>query len=242
MNTTWIRRLSIVLGLTIGTGGAFGAGEEGIPAPATEPRIVQPGPPPSDAIVLFDGTDFSKWQDHEGGEVPWKLEGTAMVVTPESGPILTRSSFGDCQLHIEWATPEIVTGEGQNRGNSGVFFMGRYEVQILDSYKNTTYYHGQAGAIYKQHAPLVNASLGPGEWQTYDIVFRAPQFEGDQLVKPAILTVLHNGVLVQDHAELLGTTVHVGMPSYTPHPATLPLMLQDHLVPVRFRNIWIREL
>jgi hypothetical protein len=145
-------------------------------------------------------------------------------------------------LHLEWATPSEVQGEGQKRGNSGIFFMGRYEVQILDSYHNQTYFHGQAGAIYKQHAPLINVCKPPGEWQTYDIIFHAPRFEGETMVQPATFTVLQNGVLVQDHTEVLGTTVHVGMPTYTPHPDKLPLMLQDHLVPVRFRNLWIREL
>lgn len=160
-----------------------------------------------------------------------------------TGAISTRESFGDCQLHVEWASPSEVKGEGQGRGNSGLFFQGRYEVQVLDSYTNKTYFHGQAGAVYKQHAPLVNASRQPGEWQTYDIIFHAPRFsEDDKIISPARVTVLHNGILVQNHAEIFGTTGPVGEPKYVSHPLKQPLQLQDHGDAVRFRNIWIRAL
>lgn len=223
--------------------GACAANEgEGIPAPETEPRIINPGPPPSDAVVLFAGTDLSAWEHPDGKPAQWKLADGAMEVVKKSGAIQTKQAFGSCQLHLEWATPAEVEGEGQKRGNSGVYFMGEYEVQVLDSYHNTTYFHGQAAGIYKQHAPLVNACRPPGEWQTYDIIFHAPVFEGERVVKSATFTVLQNGVLVQDHVEALGRTVNKGMPKYFPHAAKRPLSLQEHGNPVRFRNIWIREL
>ncbi len=216
-----------------------------LPAPSAEPNRVDPGPPggpPSDAIVLFDGKDLSKWQGANGAEPKWEVkEGVATV--NGTGTLSTKDSYGDCQFHIEWATPAEVKGEGQGRGNSGVYFQGRYEVQILDSFTNKTYYHGQAGSVYKQHAPLVNASRKPGEWQTYDIVFRAPRFDSaGKLNRPGTFTVLHNGVLVQDHVEILGTTSHEGRPKYSVHPSALPLSLQDHGNPIRFRNIWLRPL
>ncbi|HOB73538.1 MAG TPA: DUF1080 domain-containing protein [Phycisphaerae bacterium] len=204
------------------------------------PEVVDPGPvggPPSDAIVLFDGKDLSEW----AGEVDkWKLQDGYGIA---GGTITTRRAFGDCQLHIEWAAPTEIKGDGQNRGNSGVKLMGCYEVQILDSYDNETYYDGQAGAIYKQRPPLVNACRKPGEWQTYDIIFRAPRFDQTgKLLRPAFITVLHNGVLIQDHFELLGQTAYRKPPMYLPHPAKQPLLLAYHRHPVRFRNIWIREL
>jgi hypothetical protein len=219
------------------------AAEEGeLPPPKDEPRIINPGPPPSDAIVLFDGKDLSKWKSAEGGAAKWDIKDGVMTVNG-TGSMVTKQEFGDCQLHVEWAAPAEVKGEGQGRGNSGVYLQGRYEVQVLDSYDNKTYYHGQAGAIYKQHAPLVNACRKPGEWQTYDIIFHAPHFDDKgELQKPATVTVLHNGVLIQDHAEILGTSSHTGMPKYAAHPLKQPLTLQDHHNPVRFRNIWIREL
>ena len=196
------------------------------------------GGPPSDAIVLFDGKDMSAW---EGGD-EWIVENGYVIANGKS--IHTKQPFGDVQLHVEFATPLEVTGSGQGRGNSGVLFMGGpYEVQILDSYKNTTYYDGQAAAIYKQHPPLVNACRKPGEWQTYDIIFMAPKFDlQGRLLEPAYVTVLHNGVLVQNHFKLAGDTPFNRPPSYTPHPAKLPIELQYHHNPVRFRNIWIREI
>ncbi|HEX3656225.1 MAG TPA: DUF1080 domain-containing protein [Pirellulales bacterium] len=205
-----------------------------------EPKVVDPGPvggPPSDAIVLFDGKDLSAWHGAES----WKVADG--VATVGGGPIYSKQPFGDCQLHVEWATPAIVKGSGQGRGNSGIFLQGVYEVQVLDSYENPTYYDGQAGAIYKQSPPLVNACRKPGEWQTYDIIFRAPRFDDDgKLAHPARLTVLQNGVLVQNHTEVLGNTSYYLAPVYTLHAAKLPLMLQAHGDPVRYRNIWIREL
>ena len=215
------------------------------------PRIVtpgtcstqdKPGRPPSDAIILFDGKDTSKWIGCDGGPVRWKVENGALIVEPGTGDIQTKQHFGDCQLHIEWAVPVEVKGKGQGRGNSGVFLMGRYEVQILDGYNNITYADGMTAAIYGQYPPLVNACRKPGEWQTYDIFFVAPRFEGEKLISPAYMTVVHNGVLVHHHVELLGQTVHRRLPSYKPHPPKGPVRLQDHGSPVRFRNIWIREL
>lgn len=211
-----------------------------------EPPVVTPGAgaaPPSDAVVLFDGSGLEHWHHLDGREVEWTLAGDALTVAAGSGDIETRQGFGDVQLHIEWRTPAEVSGQGQGRGNSGVFLQRRYEVQVLDSFDNRTYSNGQAASIYKQHIPLVNASRPPGQWQAYDIVFRAPRFHADgSLLLPAFLTVFHNGVLVQDHASLLGPTVYVGAPAYEAHPARQPLRLQDHGNPVSFRNIWLREL
>jgi 3-keto-disaccharide hydrolase len=210
------------------------------------PRVVTPGrgnAAPSDALVLFDGKDLSEWESVKGGPVKWAIGGAAFTVSKGTGDIRTKRAFGDCQLHIEWRTPVGVAGEGQDRGNSGVYLQGRYEVQVLDSYNNATYVNGQAASIYKQYIPLVNASRKPGEWQTYDIYFRAPRFSEDGILdKPAYITVLHNGVLVQDHVEIQGGTVYRGPPSYAKHNAKEPLMLQDHNNPVSYRNIWIREL
>jgi len=213
------------------------------------PPVVTPAPfdrptaPPSDAIVLFDGTDLSAWERVGGGPAGWRVVDGYMEVVPGSGNIQTRQGFGDVQLHLEWSVPEDVTGEGQGRGNSGVFLMGRYEVQVLDSYQNDTYPDGQAAAIYGQYPPLVNAMRPPGQWQTYDIVFRRPRFDAEgRLLQPARMTVFHNGVLVQDCAVLTGPTAHRARPPYEPHPDRLPLMLQDHGDRVRFRNIWVRPL
>lgn len=220
-----------------------------MPNPSQEPPVVTPGnapgAPPSDAIVLFDGTDLSKWVSQRDPSKPaaWTVADGAMQVKPGTGGIQTRDGFGDVQLHIEWAAPEVVKGEGQGRGNSGVFLMNTYEVQVLDSYQNTTYFHGQAGSVYKQHKPLVNAMRPPGQWNVYDIVFRAPQFDGDgKLLKRATFTVFHNGVLVQDHVEVMGVTAHDRPPFYEKHADRMPLSLQDHGDLVRFRNIWIRNL
>ena len=211
-------------------------------------RIVTPGKtnadPPSDAIVLFGGKDLSKWKsEKDGSDAKWKIEGDALVVTGGTGGILTREAFGDCQLHIEWRTPAKVVGESQGRGNSGIFLMGKYELQVLDSYNNRTYSNGQAGSIYKQFPPLVNASRGPGEWQAYDIIFTAPVFyENGALKSPARITVFHNGGLVQNNTTIWGATQYVGTPNYEPHGAKEPLMLQDHGNPVAYRNIWIRPI
>jgi Domain of Unknown Function (DUF1080) len=210
------------------------------------PRVVTPGhatAAPSDALVLFDGKDLSAWERVEGGPVQWSIGDAAFTVSKGTGDIRTKRRFGDCQLHIEWRTPARIEGEGQGRGNSGVFLQGRYEVQVLDSYDNATYANGQAASIYKQYIPLVNASRKPGEWQTYDIYFRAPRFSADgSLAEPAYVTVVHNGVLVQDHVQIKGGTVYRGAASYAKHDAREPLLLQDHGNPVSYRNIWIREL
>lgn len=211
------------------------------------PPIVTPGEfasikPPSDAIILFDGTDFSQWQDRNGEDVKWKIVGDAMVVEPRTGDIFTKMNFGDCQLYIEWRTPSVVEGYGQNRANSGVFLQNTYEVQILDSYENETYVNGMAGSIYKQQAPLVNASRKPGEWQVFEILWKAPVFGTDGVLEtPASITVLHNGILIHDNFIVKGHTPHSGFPRYTPH-GRLPIRLQDHNQKVEFRNIWIRNL
>jgi hypothetical protein len=205
-----------------------------------EPRVVNAGPPPADAIVLFDGTDLSQWQKRAGGEPTWQVKDG--VATVAGGDIITKQPFGDCQLHIEWATPAEVKGDGQGRGNSGVIFQERYELQVLDSYQNKTYFNGQAGAVYSQHPPLVNVSRKPGEWQSYDVIYHAPRFDEDgKLLKAATITVLQNGVLVQDNAEIKGPTAQ-NPTKYQSHPLKVPLDLQDHGNPVRYRNIWIREL
>lgn len=210
-----------------------------------EPAVVTPGGhggAPSDAIVLFDGKDLSQWTGRDG-KAEWTVSDGAMTVRPGMGSISTRESFGDVQLHIEWRTPVEIVGEGQGRGNSGVFLMERYEVQVLDSYANRTYSNGQAGSIYKQHLPLANASRAPGEWQTYDIIFMAPRFLSDgSLERPATITVLHNGVLVQNHVKIEGPTVFRGQPRYESHAPKAPIQLQDHRNLVSYRNIWVREL
>ncbi len=214
------------------------------------PAVVTPGAvptaPPSDAIVLFDGRDLSRWQQIKNGQpadAPWPVRDGYFETGAGSGSIQTREKFGDVQLHLEWATPSPARGFSQDRGNSGVIFMGRYEVQVLDSYENVTYADGQAAAIYGEYPPLVNAAKKPGEWQYYDIVFEAPQFDGAMAVKPAYITVFWNGLLVQHRRALDGPTsptrtVH----AYAPHDPELPLTLQDHAHPVRYRNVWIRRL
>lgn len=213
---------------------------EPVPSEVTPARG---GQAPSDAIVLFDGRDASEWQHKDGSQVKWRLADSALTVVGGTGNIESRRGFGDVQLHLEWRAPNIVKGEGQGRGNSGVFLQGRYEIQVLDSYENPTYSNGQAASVYKQHIPLVNASLPPGEWQSYDVVFRAPRFSASgELQTPAFVTLLHNGILVLDQVEIQGTTTYIGQPSYTPHGSREPLMLQDHGNPVSFRNIWVREL
>ncbi len=213
------------------------------------PVVAAPvGGVPSDAIVLFDGTNLEAWEPVRADGHPWKIEDGAMVVLPTPAPAKpcdqqTKRAFGDVQLHLEFRAPAKIEGKGQGRGNSGVFFMGRYELQILDSHQNDTYVNGQAGSIYKQHPPLVNASRPAGEWQTYDVVFIAPRFAADgSLVSPARMTAFHNGVLVQHDAVLSGPTEYRGQPKYQAHAAKLPLSLQDHRNPNAFRNIWVREL
>jgi hypothetical protein len=209
--------------------------------PATETAGAQ-GTAPADAQVLFSGADLLRWQNRRGEPAAWKIDQGAMVVAPKAGDIQTKEEFGDVQLHVEWASPSVVSGEGQDRGNSGVFLMGRYEVQVLDSYRSPTYPDGQAAAIYGQFPPLVNASRAPGEWQTYDIIFTAPRFENGTVATPAYLTVFHNGVVVHNHTALIGTTMHKVVAKYEPHPPRGPIRLQDHGNPVRYRNIWVREL
>lgn len=209
------------------------------PTPSTQEA---PGAPPSDAVMLFDGTDLSGWTGRQGQEAQWKVENGVMEVVPGTGNITSKTRFGDCQLHVEWAAPEVVSGEGQGRGNSGVFLMGQYEIQVLDCFDNLTYADGSTAAIYGQYPPLVNACRRPGEWQTYDIVWIAPRFEGDRLLRPACVTVIHNGVVVHHATELLGPTQHKVTTLYQQHELEGPLMLQDHGDLVRFRNIWYRPL
>jgi len=212
-----------------------------------EPKAIAPGitsqDPPADAIILFNGKDLTSWTDGEHNPAKWKVENGAMTVEKGTGNIQTKQAFGSCQLHIEWRSPADVLDSGQDRGNSGVFLMGRYEVQVLDSYNNRTYSNGQAGSIYKQYIPLVNASKPPGEWQSYDIIFTAPKLDAaGNVVSPAWFTVLQNGVLIQDHVEVKGTTFNTGTPYYQKHNDKEPLVLQDHDCLVSYRNIWIREL
>ncbi|MFN3191336.1 MAG: DUF1080 domain-containing protein [Aureliella sp.] len=206
-----------------------------------EPPIVTPGSvnsqPPSDAVVLFNGKDLKNWKNGEN----WTVKDG--VILSGKGKIVSQEKFGDCQLHIEWASPTVVKGDGQGRGNSGIFLMDTYEIQVLDSYNNKTYFDGQAGAIYKQRPPMVNAMRKPGEWNTYDIIWTAPRFnEDDSLKSPAYITAFHNGLLIQHHFELLGDTPFNRPPEYNNKGETGPIGLQDHGNPVRFRNIWVRPL
>jgi hypothetical protein len=211
--------------------------------PGTASTQETPGRPPSDAVALFDGKDLSKWQHKNGDLAKWKVENGYFEVVPKTGYIYTREAFGDCQLHVEFAEPSAAKGDDQDRGNSGVFLHGLYEIQVLDSYQSKTYADGQASAIYGQFPPLVNASRPPAQWQTYDIIFHGPRFDAaGKLLRPARITAFHNGVLVQDNVELTGPTGHHVRPPYTAGPEKLPLALQDHNHPVRYRNIWIREL
>jgi len=211
--------------------------------PGTSSTQATPGKAPSDAVVLFDGKNLSEWLDKDGGPAKWKVENGYFEVVPKTGYIHTKRAFGACQLHVEFSEPVPPKGESQERGNSGVFLMGLYEIQVLDSYENKTYADGQAAAVYGQYPPLVNASRPPGQWQTYDVVFHGPRFDqSGKLLRPARVTVFHNGVLVQDSVELTGPTEHGERPPYKAGPEKLPLALQDHGDPVRFRNIWMREL
>jgi hypothetical protein len=212
--------------------------------PGTFSSQEQPGVPPSDATVLFDGKDLSPWVAMNGSPTKWVVHDGALECVPGSGYVRTLESFGDCQLHVEWAAPNPPHGNSQGRGNSGVFFgVDRYEVQVLDSFGNKTYADGSAASIYGQYPPQVNASLAPGQWQVYDIVWTAPRFDADgKLASKARVTVFHNGVLVQNNVELTGPTGWIGRAPYTAHPERLPISFQDHGNPVRYRNIWVREL
>jgi len=212
-----------------------------------EPKIVSfnGNNVPSDAIILFDGSNLDAWvsANDKISNAKWIINpDQTMTVKPGTGDIQTKQNFGSVQLHLEWSAPDIIEGEGQERGNSGVFFQNNYEVQILDSYQNRTYANGQATSIYKQYAPLVNATTAPDKWQTYDIIFHAPIFDKDgKKTTSGRFTVLHNGVLVQDHVEILGTTEYIGLPKNNAH-GKAPIKLQDHSNPIQFRNIWVREL
>ncbi|MGL6269708.1 MAG: 3-keto-disaccharide hydrolase [Chitinophagaceae bacterium] len=212
-----------------------------------EAPVITPGKTahdaPSDAIILFDGKSFSNWEGDKNQPIGWTMENGAMVVKGGSGGIKTKRGFGDCQMHIEFRTPAEVKGDGQGRGNSGIFLMGKYELQVLDNYNNKTYVNGQAGSMYKQLPPMVNACRPPGEWQTYDIIFTAPRFYDDgRLKSQARITVIHNGVLVQNNTTIWGSTEYIGSPVYKKHSDKEPIFLQDHGNPTAFRNIWIREL
>jgi len=217
-----------------------------------QPRVVTPGTfstqskpglPPSDAVMLFDGTSLDNWvSNRDGSPAKWRLGKGWMQVKRKTGDIRSKTEFGSCQLHVEFREPTKIKGEGQGRGNSGVFLMGCYEIQVLDCYQNPTYPDGTTGGIYGQFPPLVNACRKPGEWQTYDIIWEAPVFEGDKLVTPAFVTVIQNGLVLHHRKELQGPTQHRKTASYTPHAAVGPLVLQDHGDLVRFRNIWYREL
>lgn len=214
--------------------------EPAVIKPGTPADMSKPTPPPSDATVLFDGRSLDNWQTMDKKPAPWGLADGAMVIRPGGASIITKETFGDCQLHVEFATPTDLSGASQERGNSGVYLQGRYEVQVLDSYNNKTYPDGQCGAVYGKHPPLVNACRGPGEWQTYDIIFRAARFDAaGKKTENARVTVLHNGVLIQNNAEIDGTT---GSSPIKESAEPGPVYLQDHGNPVKYRNIWIRPL
>ena len=234
LNTT------VVAGCLLALGPASLPAEE--PAKSTEPPVIDPGPsggPPSDAVVLFDGKDLSKWRTAKGEPAKWRVENGYAEVNG-TGYIFSREEFGDVQVHVEWAAPAEVKGEGQGRGNSGVYLMGRYEIQILDCYQNKTYPNGQTAAFYGNNAPLVNACRKPGEWQNYDIIFHPPKQAPGGATEPGSFTVLHNGVLVQDHIPVKGPPTTAA--SLKGIATKGPLVLQDHGNPVRFRNIWVRPL
>ena len=219
------------------------------------PPVVTPGATasdaPSDAIVLFDGSSLDEWTGsvntsrrgtyNPEGNPLWKVENGYVEVTP-TGALTSKKKFGDCQIHLEWAAPVPATGTSQGRGNSGVFIMGKYEIQVLDCYENTSYADGMTAALYGQVPALANACRPPGEWQTYDIIFTAPRFDGEKVVSPAYATVIHNGVVVQNHAQFLGYQTYMKLPEYEAHEDKGPLVLQEHGNPVRYRNIWVREL
>ncbi|HAS83147.1 MAG TPA: DUF1080 domain-containing protein [Verrucomicrobia bacterium] len=211
-----------------------------------QPRVVTParvpGGAPSDAVVLFGGGDLSGWQSVKGGDADWDIIGDTMRVKPGAGDIRTKARFGDCQLHVEFSCPAEIKGEGQGRGNSGVFLMGVYEVQVLDGYGNPTYADGITASLYGEYPPLVNACSCPGDWHTYDMLWTAPRFDGVNLVSPAYLTLIHNGVVVHNHVEVMSPTGHRDVYSYKAHAPAGPLKLQDHGDLVSFRNIWYRPI
>jgi hypothetical protein len=215
-----------------------------IVTPGTFPSQEAPGKPPSDAVVLFDGKDLSKFKlEGKDGDAKWKVENGYMEVTKDAGGVETREPIGDMQLHVEWAAPNPPKGTSQGRGNSGIYIMGIYEIQVLDTFNNDTYADGGATAVYGQNPPLVNACLPPGQWQTYDIIWRGPRFdESGKVTREATVTVLHNGVVTQDHYRLTGGSGHYAQPPYKKHAEALPLHLQNHGDPVRYRSIWYRPL
>ena len=200
------------------------------------------GEAPSDAVVLFGGKDLSEWTSLDGLPAKWEVKDNSFMVVKGTGDIKTKKVFNDMQLHIEWRSPMVIEGEGQGRGNSGIFLQERYELQVLDSYESQTYRNGQAGSIYKQHGPLVNAMRKSGEWQVYDVIYNAPHFnDKGEVIVPAYITVLHNGIVIQNHTEIRGPTEYKGLPVYISHGKG-SIKLQDHGNPVSFRNIWVREL
>lgn len=212
--------------------------------PVLRTVTTSPNKAPSDAIVLFDGSSLDQWVSSNDGKTsaPWTIQNNILTVKPKTGAIQTKENFEDFQLHLEWQSPEVIKGEGQLRGNSGIFLQGKYEIQILDNNNNPTYVNGQAASIYKQQAPLVTATKSAGEWHSYDIIYTAPRFNKDNvLIKKATVTVIHNGIVVQNHQQIEGTTEYIGLPQIVPHGAG-PIILQDHGDLVNFRNIWIRPL
>jgi hypothetical protein len=246
-----MKRMLWIVGLSAGLVGAAAAQEQWPIHDMNRPQppVVTPGPAgppapaPSDAVVLFDGRSLAGWTDAKGQPARWKVEKGFMEVVKDTGAIRTVKGFGDCQLHVEWMSPSPAEGAGQDRGNSGVFLMDIYEVQVLDCYGNTTYADGMTAAIYGQHPPLVNACRPPGEWQTYDIIFHRPRFDKDgKVLAPARMTVFFNGIIVHECARLTGPTANKARPPYKMHADRLPISLQDHGHPVRFRNIWVRDL
>lgn len=249
----WVLGLGgmVLAGLAVAASDVPEGGYEVHDSRRPQPTVVEPGKSstqeqagtaPSDATVLFDGKDLSAWTS-KGGDAQWTVEDGYFAVKPKAGSLVSKESFGDAQIHLEWSQPEDIEGTGQGRGNSGVLIMGMYEVQILDSYQNETYADGGAGSVYGQYPPLVNPTRKPGEWNVYDIIFHKPVVEAGKVTQPARLTVLLNGVLVQDNVELLGQVQHKKLASYGGNlPEKAPLSLQDHGNPVRFRNIWVREL
>lgn len=213
-----------------------------------QPKVVtpasrrHPGDPPSDAVVLFNGKNLAQWQSPGGKPAAWKVQDGYLECIPGKGDLTTRGTWDNYQLHIEFAEPNPPVGHSQERGNSGIFLFGRYELQVMDGYNNPTYADGQVGALYGQVPPLSNPSRPPGEWQTYDILVTGPKFAADKLISPLYVTVLFNGVAVQNHAEGIGSTVHHALAKYAPHPEKGPIGLQDHHNAIRYRNIWVREL
>jgi hypothetical protein len=210
--------------------------------PGTCSTPASPGQAPSDAILLFDGKDLSKWRNQKGGAAGWKVENGYMETVPKTGDIFTLDEFGDIQLHVEWQAPGPAQGQSLGDGNSGVFLFGLFELQVFDDSARLIYADGQAGSLYGQYPPLVNASRKTGEWQAYDIVFTAARFREGKLAQPAFVTVLHNGVVIQNHAALLGESVHRALPVYVDRGPKGPIRIQEHGVPVRYRNIWVRVL